>query len=699
MSHDKRRAGDSEKGSSENARTSEDERPSILMVDDTPANLLALEAVLSPLGHRLVRAASGEEALRRMLEEDFCLALVDVQMAGMDGFETAALIKSHPRTAQTPLIFVTALSGDAKHVFRGYSEGAVDYLVKPVDPHALRSKVKVFVDLYLRGKKILEQDRLLRRQEIEAIRKRSDERFRGLTESVPVIVWAAGPSGTIHSSNQAWTLYSGLEPGGEVTDARFVHVEDLERTTASWARAKGAGTQWETEYRLRRRDGEYLWHLGRALPEMDGNGAVAGWIVTATDIDERKRTYDLRAQLLLQEQHAREQAEAANRAKDEFLANASHELRAPLNAILGWVQMLRAGMLDESRAEHALATIERNAHLQRSLIEDILDVSRIIAGKVALEEEPLSMGILVDAAIEAARPAASAKNIGLAQTSDAAAHEVMGDPRRIQQALGNLLANAIKFTPKGGSVRVHLWREGLGVSVRVTDTGIGIGKDFLPHVFDRFRQADGSTTRAYGGLGLGLAIVRHIVELHGGTVRAESDGPGLGASVTLSLPAEERTSERSVRTSIPLVGGRDLSGLRVLFVDDEPDARELACEFLRGRGAQVCSAASADEALRLLREHHPDVLVSDIGMPQEDGIALIQRIRRLNPEEGGSVGAVAVTGLASREDARRALAAGFQEHLAKPLEFEKLLETLTRLGGPWLGRSSPRDPWHRDPES
>ena len=546
-----------------------DSTPSILLVDDLPANLLALEAVLEPLGHRLVRASSGEEALRRVLEEEFCLALVDVQMAGMDGFETAALIKSHPRTALTPIIFVTAISGDAKHVFRGYSEGAVDYLVKPVDPHALCAKVKVFVDLYMRGKKILEQARLLRQKEVAAIRKRSDERFRGLAESVPVIVWAVAPDGVILSCNQAWTQYSGLEPTGDITDARFVHPEDLDRTREIWLHARGVGTQWEAEYRLRRVDGEYLWHLGRALPELDGRGAISGWIVTATDIHERKRTEDLRVQLLQQEQRARREAEAANRAKDEFLANASHELRAPLNAILGWVQMLRAGMLQEGRVAHALATIERNAQLQRSLVEDILDVSRIIAGKVTLDEQPVLLKMLVDVAIEAARPAAAAKEIGIEQTIDDAPTEVRGDPRRLQQALGNLLANAIKFTPKGGSVRVHTWRQGPSVFVRITDTGIGIPKDFLPHMFDRFQQADGSSTRSAGGLGLGLAIVRHIVELHGGTVQAESEGPGQGASLYLDAPRGDpafRGPRQGVQSSPldsrPLGGAGALRGRR-----------------------------------------------------------------------------------------------------------------------------------------
>ena len=611
-------------GSGEHSQASPEVLPSILLVDDTPSNLLVLEAVLAPLGHRLVRATSGEEALRRMLQEEFCLALIDVQMAGMDGFETASLIKSNSRTAQTPLIFVTAISGDATHVLRGYSEGAVDYLVKPVDPHALRSKVRVFVDLYLRGKKILEQARLLRQKEVAAIRKVGDERFRGLAESVPVIVWAVGPDGIIRSCNQAWTQYSGFDATGEVTDPRFVHPEDLDRARATWLRARGSGTQWEAEFRLRRVDGEYLWHMGRALPELDGHGAIRGSIATATDVHERRKMFELRTQLLAQEQRARVDAEAANRAKDEFLANASHELRAPLHAITGWVQMLRAGMLDEARSAHALETIERNAQLQRLLVEEILDVSRIIAGKVSLDEEPLRLGALVDAAIEAARPAASAKEIRIEQTGQSAPDAITGDPRRLQQVLNNLLSNAIKFTPNGGSVHVHLWREHGHVALRVTDTGIGIERAFLPHVFDRFQQADGSSTRAYGGLGLGLAIVRHIVELHGGGVSAESEGPGRGACLTIKLPVDRRPPHpRGVEAPSLVIEGPDLSGMSVLLVDDEPDARDLAREFLLARGAEVRTAASAREALELLQQSCPDVLVSDIGMPVEDGLQLI----------------------------------------------------------------------------
>jgi PAS domain S-box-containing protein len=684
---------ESKQGSGEHKRVAMDAQPSILLVDDTPANLLALEAVLAPLGHRLVHATSGEDALRCMLKEEFCLALVDVQMGGMDGFETAALIKSHPRIAQTPVIFVTAISGEAKHVFEGYSRGAVDYLVKPFEPHVLRSKVSVFVDLYLRGKRIQEQDRLLRQQELNALRRRSEERYRGLAESVPIVVWAVAPDGAIHYCNAAWTSYSGLrlEPNGDVIDARFVHAEDVERARATWLAARGSGTQWEIEYRLRRHDGQYRWHLGRALPEHDGSGGISGWIVTATDIDERKRTDDLRAQLLLQEQRAREEAEAANRAKDEFLATVSHELRAPLNAIIGWVQLLRGGTLDEARIVHALETIHRNAQIQCSLVEDLLDVSRIIAGKVALEKALVSFGHVAEAAIEAAKPAASAKGISIHSSLTCTNDEVVGDPRRLQQALGNLLANAVKFTPAGGVISVDLSNDEKGVSVRVTDTGIGIRKDFLPHVFDRFRQADGSSTRMHGGLGLGLAIVSHIAELHGGSVRAESHGPGTGASLTLTLPVERRASERSLRATTPLPDGPDLEGLHVLFVDDEPDARELVEEFLRGRGAKVTTAASAEEALLSLRELRPDVLVSDIGMPKENGLTLLRKVRELRPDEGGNVPAIAVTGLASGEDARQALGAGFQAHLPKPLQLDKLVEALSRLGRIGAGRSPTGD--------
>jgi PAS domain S-box-containing protein len=659
--------------------------PSILLVDDTPANLLALEAVLLPLGHRLVHATSGEEALRCMLREEFCLALVDVQMGGMDGFETADLIKSHPRLAQTPLIFITAITAAHTHIVEGYAHGVADYLVKPFEPHVLRAKVRVFVDLYLRGKRIQEQDRLLRQQEILALTLRSEERYRGLAESVPVIVWAVGPDGSIRYSNEAWRLYSGLalEPNSDVIDDRFVHAEDLEQARVTWQRARTTGAPWEFEYRLLRHDGVFRWHLGRALPESDGDSGVSGWVVTATDIDERKRTDDMQAQLLAREQRAREEAEAANRAKDEFLATVSHELRAPLNAIIGWVQMLRTGTLDDGRAKHALETIHRNAQIQCSLVEDLLDVSRIIAGKLALEMALVSLGRVADAAIEAARPAASAKGISIHASRSASNEEIQGDPRRLQQAIGNLLANAVKFTPKGGEIRVELYNEsGQTVSVRVTDSGIGISKDFLPHVFDRFRQADGSSTRAFGGLGLGLAIVRHIVELHGGTAAAESQGPGTGTSVTITLPANLRPSEPALKgtPSVPPPGL--LEGLSVLYVDDELDARELVEEFLRGRGARVSTASSAEQALDLVRELRPDVLVSDIGMPKESGLALIRSVRQLSPEMGGDVPAIAVTGLASHEDERQALAAGFQEHLAKPLQLDRLLKSLLRLGRP-----------------
>lgn len=678
------------KASGEFALGVEECRPSILLVDDTPANLLALEAVLAPLGHRLVRATSGEEALRHMLKEEFCLALVDVQMGGMDGFETAALIKSHPRIAQTPVIFVTALSAEPKHVFQGYSHGAVDYLVKPFEPHVLRSKVAVFVDLYLRGKRIQEQDRLLRAQELAALRRQSEERYRGLAESVPVVVWAVGPSGAMRYCNHAWTAYSGLpvDPSGDVIDARFIHAEDLDGARSTWLDARGQGLPWEHEYRLRRHDGEYRWHLGRALPERDGHDGIAGWVVTATDIDERKRMDDLRAQLLGQEQRAREEAEAANRAKDEFLATVSHELRAPLNAIMGWVQMLRQGTLDEARAAHALETIYKNAQLQCSLVEDILDVSRIIAGKVALETALVSLRRIAEAAIEATRPAAVAKGITIETSLDLERDEVVGDARRLQQALGNLVANAVKFTPSGGKVSVELLGNDETVSVRVTDTGIGIRRDFLPHVFDPFRQANSSTTRSHGGLGLGLAIVRHIADLHSGSVVAESNGPGTGASLTFTLPAERQPSDGTLRAATPLPEGPDLLGLHVLLVDDEADARELIEEFLRGRGAKVTTASSAGEAWGKLRELGPDVLVTDIGMPVESGHTLVSKIRALPPEEGGNIPAIAVTGFASREDARLALAGGFQEHLSKPLRLDRLVEALARLGGRTPRRSA-----------
>ncbi len=664
-----------------------DLRARVLMVDDHPPNLIALEAILSPLGQELVRATSGQEALRQLLDGDFAVILMDVQMPGIDGMQTAKLIKERPRNRHIPIIFLTAISKDAAHIFRGYQEGAVDYLLKPFDPEILRAKVSVFVDLWRKGEQIKQQAAMLRAQELIQLERKSETRFRALTDSMPQCVWAARKDGEVYYCNRVWKEFAGPDAGMSFTDA--APEDEVEEIRNAWREAVRGGPSLDREQRLRRHDGQYRWHLCRVVPERDEHGAVVGWIATATDIDQQKRIEQSNASLLTSEKEARQSAEIANRSKDEFLATVSHELRTPLNAILGWTRMLRTGAVEEKALGRALETIERNARVQTQLIEDILDVSRIIAGKLRVDIRRIDLHTVTRAAIEAVQPSADAKGVELLPNFSPDSAEFAGDPDRLQQVIWNLIANSIKFTPKGGRVQIDLSRENSQVQLVVSDTGLGIAKDFLPHVFDRFRQADSSITRTQGGLGLGLAIVRHLVDAHDGTVEAHSDGPGTGTCMTVRLPVRvvapaeapdvAQVSGESPEESAP--AAQLLAGLGVLVVDDEADARELLTAVLASYGAVVRTAASVEEALRHLEEQVPDVLVSDIGLPNQDGYALIRRVRELGAGAGGNVPAAALTAYASTEDHKRALSAGFQVHLTKPIEPSNLARVVASLAG------------------
>jgi signal transduction histidine kinase len=404
------------------------------------------------------------------------------------------------------------------------------------------------------------------------------------------------------------------------------------------------------------------------------------------EIRNREWAEGERARLLVLEQAARRQAEEANRMKDEFLATLSHELRTPLNAILGWVQVLRAGKLDEAAAVRALETIERNARSQAQLIADLLDVSRIITGKLRLDFKPLDLQRIIDAALETIRPAADAKGIQLAISLGRLGSPALGDADRLQQVVWNLLSNAIKFTPRSGRVEVLLQELGATALIRVTDSGIGIRPDFLPYVFDRFRQAESTLTRSHGGLGLGLSIVRHLVELHGGTVEVDSQGEGLGASFAVRLPLRAELVEDPLdQTGISVprnwsVPDR-LTGVRVMIVEDEEDTRDLLVTALEQCGAEVVAFGTVAEALDSFDQRVPDVLLSDIGVPGEDGYSLIRKIRARAPGLGGEVPAAALTAYVRTEDRRQALAAGFQAHLAKPIDPSDLVATVARLAG------------------
>ena len=398
--------------------------------------------------------------------------------------------------------------------------------------------------------------------------------------------------------------------------------------------------------------------------------------------------------LLSEHQRARQLAETSARlaaeaeAKDRFLAVLSHELRTPLNAMLGWARMLREGRLGAEASTRALEVIERNTKLQGQLIEDLLHVSRIISGKVSLELRPLGVAPIIDTAVESLRPAVDAKKLRLAVLLDPTVSLVSADPERFGQVVSNLVSNAITFTPAGGHIEVRLQETVRGVELAVADTGVGIAPDFLPFVFDRFRQADSGTARAYAGLGLGLAIVHHLVELHGGSVEAASRGEGHGATFTVCLPAlsglEARLSERyavTAETAARFDDVPDLHGVRVLIVDDEADTRELFASVLEQHLIEVAAVSSVAEALDMLKRWTPDVLVSDLGMPIETGYDLIRKLRLLTPDEGGAIPAVALSAHAQAEDARQALAAGFQLHVAKPVEPVALALAVARLAG------------------
>ncbi|MDF5709183.1 MAG: response regulator [Nostoc sp. S4] len=691
----------------------------ILLVDDKLENLLALEAILEKLGENLVRATSGEEALRCLLHQDFAVILLDVQMPGMDGFETATLIRNRGRSRHTPIIFLTAFSTSDQMLFKGYALGAVDYLLKPIDPNILTSKVTVFVELFKKTEAIKRQAAQL--VAVNAELRQSEERFRSLSTCSPVGIFEIDTEGRCRYTNPRYQTICGMK-AAESLENRWlesVHPEDRERAVTSWSAYINQGRDYSQEFRFQTAHGNVRWVQVRSSPMLSGQGELLGYVGTLEDITERKQAEEVRAQVI-REQTARQEAEAANRMKDEFLAVLSHELRTPLTSMLGWSKILRSKKLDDKATSRALEAIERNATSQMQLIEDILDVSRIIRGQLRLNICAVNLISVMEAALEAVRPLAEAKEIHLKTALDTSIGSVYGDPARLQQVVWNLLTNAIKFTPKGGRVEVSLSTyfgfsiEDLGTEsenknfnssnidesinpesqignlkfqyaqIQVIDTGIGISPEFLPKVFERFRQADSTTTRSHNGLGLGLAIVRHLVELHKGTICAESPGTEQGATFTVKLPLlqdnsdNKSTTEVTAEISSPGVS-TPLAGLKVLVVDDEADTRNFLSFMFEDYGAVTTAVASVDEALAVVEQAKPDILISDIGMSEQDGYTLIRKLRSLEPEKGGRIPAIALTAYTREEDRLQALAAGFQQHLSKPIDPTKLIGMVVNI--------------------
>lgn len=517
------------------------------------------------------------------------------------------------------------------------------------------------------------------RKQIEEALGQREEQFRFTTNVIPHIVWTTDAHGKTDYVNARWTDYTGLllEAALDERWQNIIHPDDLPAVQAFWTKSCKTVSAYEMEYRLRRSDGMYRWHLVKGLPMRNQHGHVIKWFGTCTDIHDQKELEIERRKVLEREQAARETAERANRIKDEFLAILSHELRAPLNPILGWTKLMQNRKFDPAKTQEALATIERNAKIQTQLIDDLLDVAKILRGKLSMEVVPVDLVFVIESAIDTVRAAAVAKSVRL----DAVLlpiGQVSGDAARLQQVVWNLLSNAIKFTPLHGRVEIRLEQVGDSAQITVSDTGKGISPNFLPYIFESFRQEDASTTRKFGGLGLGLAIVYSLVEAHGGTIWADSLGEGHGATFIMQLPLLEQQPEQH-RPSPLLEEELDLSGVRILAVDDEADARELLSELLSQYGAEVLTVGSAIEVLANLESFQPNVLVSDIGMPGVDGYSLIEQVRALPPAKGGLIPAIALTAYGREEDRQQASTSGYQHHITKPLEPEQLVQAVLAI--------------------
>ena len=517
----------------------------------------------------------------------------------------------------------------------------------------------------------------------------SEEFNRSIFENSPDCVKVLELDGTIHSVNTNGLCILEIDDLASFVGKQWIDLwegdeKELAYQAVETAR-KGKSASFEGYCKTAKGTLRY-WDVSIA-PIFDVAGKPIRLISTSRDITERREAESEREELLKREQAARKDAEIANRMRDEFLATVSHELRAPLNAILGWGRLLEKGKLDETTTEKAIDTIVRNAESQNRLIEDLLDVSRIISGKLRLEVITIKPINLVESALETVRPAADAKGITLEIKDDRDVSHISGDPNRLQQVIWNLVSNAIKFTPNDGRVTLEIERQDDFVEISVKDTGVGIKEEFLPHVFDRFRQADASSIRKFGGLGLGLAIVRHITEMHGGTVDVFSEGEGKGATFTVRLPLiTSPIAESEAETAMKLLAKNDipeinLDGLLILVVDDEEDTRQLLVQSLTFHGATVISADSVKNALAQIKEKNPDVLVSDIGMPGEDGYSLIRQVRALRDDQQRNMPAIALTAFTRAQDRMRALATGFQNHVSKPVEPDELATVIASLTG------------------
>jgi PAS domain S-box-containing protein len=646
--------------------------PLILNVDDYDANRYVRSGLLRKAGYRVEEARNGREALELIGKRRPDLVVLDVQMPEIDGLEVCRRVRADPSLASTLILHVSATATGTNSVVLGLDNGADGYLTDVAEPEVLLATVRALLRL---------RQAEIERNEARAQLAESEGRLSRLVNNLTDVVYRVRlkPDFAFEYVSPAATVLTGYLPEEFYADPeigwKLVHPDDLGAVEGlSHARAD----QVAITARCLSRDGRTIWTEHRLAAIRDANGEIVAIEAVARDVTGQ-RTVE-------------EELRRANQLKDEFLATLSHELRTPLNAIVGWSQMLQGGKLTSDLTERAVEAIARNAMSQRQLINDVLDVSRIITGKMRIEPRVFDLTSALRTAVEAFRPAAAAKGLAVTLTLPPIGLPMMGDPDRLQQVFWNLLSNAVKFTPEGGRIEVRARAAGHSIEIEVSDTGSGIPPWFLPQVFERFSQMDSSMSRRHHGLGLGLALVRHLVELHGGTVAAVSPGEGQGTTVKVMLPVRlEQAGPRAVMEGSDRVAqgqNAPLSGLSVLLVDDESDSRQVVGTVLRHAGADVSEAASARTALSMLPLLLPDILISDIGMPEQYGLELMRLVRTLPGNAGGSVRAIALTAYGRDEDRVKAIEAGYQLHLAKPIMPEELTEQVARLAADSRGANT-----------
>jgi PAS domain S-box-containing protein len=641
-----------------------DGAPTVLVVDDHPGKRYSVARLLRVAGFEVIEGGSGQEALDHAARGPDAIVL-DVNLPDIDGYEVCRILRSREATARTPIIHLSATFVNPEDQVYGLEAGADGYLTHPVEPPVLVATVRAFIRA--------------RRAEDEL--RRSEAKFRTIFDRGLNGIALFDGNRVIRDANAAMATILGM-PGQSLAGM-------------SWASFYPPGGEVASDQRFDLLRERGSWHGSAMLVRPDGSPVVVEghvslhaepdtWIAVFTDAGDRIAADAERERLYASERAARTEAERANRLKDDFLATVSHELRAPLQAIVGWSQLLRTRPdVDLADYQMGIEAIHRNARMQSQLITDLLDVSRITSGKLRLERRELDLAQSIAHALDSIAQSAQARHLSVQTELGEGDLAIYGDPGRVQQVLVNLLTNAIKFTSVGGSIRVVVHERADEIEVRVIDDGQGITPEFLPHLFDAFRQEDAATTRRHEGLGLGLSIVRRIVEMHGGRVAAYSEGTGKGATFCLwfpSLAASRAAGDGPAAGDVqlreePLEPSR-LRGLRVLLVDDDADARLVVRRLLDDFAVETMEADSVAEAMQQVARHAPDLLVSDISMPGDDGYALVRRLREAG-YDAESLPAIALTAFAQPEDKARALANGFQAHLGKPIDLEALLVAIS----------------------